>query len=116
MSSQRFAVSVEDIIQSICKTSVHYPVNTAQSDAVFYGHYACSYRRDTKQGEIGYYKIMRGENSLYMLASKWEVDAFVIGQNQFVPIVESKENEEKILTAQRYLQNEVKLCQSGDCF
>jgi hypothetical protein len=115
MTAQRFAVSVQDIVESICKSSIHYPVNTGQSDKVFYGHYACTQRRDTKKGELGYYKIMRGENSLYMIAIKWEVDTFIIGRNQFVPALESGDNEQKLLTAKRYLQNDVKLCQLGDC-
>tara|TARA_R110001583_G_scaffold11285_2_gene51331 strand:- start:1136 stop:1816 length:681 start_codon:yes stop_codon:yes gene_type:complete len=116
MSAQRFAISVKDIVESICKSSIHYPVDSAESDNVFYGHYACSYRRDTKKGEIGYYKIMRGENNLYMLAIKWEVESFDIGKNQFVPLMESDDNIKKISMAQKYLQNDVKLCQSGNCF
>ncbi|WP_413699178.1 DUF4124 domain-containing protein [Psychromonas sp. KJ10-10] len=116
MTAQRFAISVQDIIQSICVNSVHFPVNAEENDAIFYGHYACTLRRDTKQGEMGYYKIMRGENSLYMLAIKWQVASFSIGKNQFIPILETDENENKVLTAREYLHNDVKLCRAGECF
>lgn len=116
MTAQRFAISVQDIVQSVCVNSVHFPVNSDSHESVFYGHYACSLRRDTKQGEIGYYKIMRGENSLYMLAVKWQVASFSIGKNSFIALLETQENENKIVTAQEYLHNDVKLCRAGECF
>lgn len=117
MSVQRFAISVEDIIESICASASIYPAKTSQatSDKVFYGQYACSFRRDTKQGELGYYKITRGENSIYMIAIKWGVESFTIEQDKPISIIDNKHNKQKINTAKRYLEDKVKLCVAGNC-
>lgn len=117
MSVQRFAISVEDIIESICVKAIIYPVKSSiqLSDKVFYGHYACSFRRDTKLGEIGHYKIMRGKNSIYMIAIKWGVEPFIIESGQALIVIETEENKRKRAQAESYLNNDVKLCQAGNC-
>lgn len=117
MSVDRFAISVEDIIESICASAIIYQpeINKNLPETIFYGQYACSYRRDTKQGELGYYKIMRGENSIYMIAIKWQVERFKIEENKPLLILEDKQQKKKIRIAKKYLQNEVKLCRAGSC-
>jgi len=117
MSVERFAISVEDIIESICASAIIYQPKTAKklSDKVFYGQYACSFRRDTKQGELGYYKIIRGENSIYMLAIKWGVEPFTIEVDKPLMIFDNHPLKKKISTAQKYLHNKVKLCTAGTC-
>lgn len=117
MSVQRFAVSVEDIIESICENTIIYSDNPSEqlSDNVFYGYYACPLRRDTKQGELGFYKIMRGENSIYMIAIKWNVDSFSKSNKQPLEIIDKKENKRKISIAKKYLRDDVKLCKAGYC-
>ncbi|MCP5079831.1 MAG: hypothetical protein GY951_17490 [Psychromonas sp.] len=117
MSVQRFAISVEDIIESICASAIIYQPKSVKplSDKVFYGQYACSFKRDTKQGELGYYKILRGENSIYMLAIKWSVEPFTIELDKPLTIIEDKQQKAKIFTAKKYLQNKVKLCTAGTC-
>jgi hypothetical protein len=117
MSVQRFAVSVEDIIESICKNAIIYQPSSPSwlPEKVFYGQYACSYRRDTKQGELGYYKIMRGENSIYMMAIIWGVTPFTITEGEPLAILEDKLQKQKISVAKKYLQEDVKLCKAGIC-
>jgi hypothetical protein len=118
LSIQRFAISVEDVIESICENTTFYSRNSPKqfSDKVFYGHYACSFRRDTRQGKLGFYKIMRGENSIYMVAIKWLVDPFSKNNKQPIEVIETKENKRKIIIAKKYLRDDVKLCRSGNCF
>ncbi|PKF60601.1 hypothetical protein CW745_13805 [Psychromonas sp. psych-6C06] len=118
MSVQRFAISVEDIIESICANALIYQPKLAKKlpDTVFYGQYACSYKRDTKRGELGYYKIMRGENSIYMIAIKWSVDSFEIEEGKVPDVIQETQQKDKINIAQRYLKNKVKLCRAGRCF
>lgn len=117
MSVRRFAISVEDIIESICVTAVVFqPQLTQPTERVFYGKYACSLRRDTQQGQLGYYKIMRGENSIYMLAIKWAVEPFDIEPGKPIAIIENNHQKKKMMIAEKYLQNEVKLCRAKSCF
>jgi len=121
MSAQRFAISVADIIESICVNSViESPKIGVPSDKLFYGQYACSLRRDTQQGELGVYKIIRGENSIYMVAIKWGVDAFEFEVDKPITLFEGLQisdiESKKIAQAKRYLQNAVKLCRSEHCF
>jgi len=116
MTVQRFAISVEDIIDSICvSTRLYQPKVQQVTSNVLYGQYACSLRRDTQQGEFGYYKIMRGENSMYMVAVKWAVAPFNIEQGKPLAAMKREPYQSNMLLAQRYLQNEVRLCHAQHC-
>nr|WP_245542673.1 DUF4124 domain-containing protein [Psychromonas ossibalaenae] len=117
MTVHRFSVSVEDIIESICENAViHRPdINDQASELVYYGQYACSLRRDTQQGELGYYKIMRGSSSIYMLAVKWSVKPFVIEAGKELPILKDKEIRKRVTRAEKYLRYDVKLCRGDSC-
>ncbi len=117
MTVHRFSVSVEDIIESICENAViHRPdINDQVSDHIYYGQYACSLRRDTQQGELGYYKIMRGSTSIYMLAVKWSVKPFVIEEGKEPPIFKDKEIRKRVTRAEKYLRYDVKLCTGESC-
>jgi len=112
MSAQRFAISVADIIDSICVNTVidRLPIETG-IETLFYGQYVCSLRRDTQQGEMGVYKIIRGKNSIYMIAIKWEIEPVEVKGYTLNPMQQAKISE-----AKQYLKNAVKLCQTADCF
>jgi len=121
MNAQRFATSVADIIESICVNTVIEEINIgSSSDNLFYGQYACSLRRDTQRGEFGIYKIIRGENSIYMVAIKWSVDSFEIEDSKSIALFDGQlsgdSQREKIAEAKRYLKNAVKLCRTERCF
>lgn len=116
MSVKRFAASVKDIIESSCVDTVfsEYKIDDNYSTKVFYGEYACSSRRDTQRGEVGRFKIMRGESSLYMVTVKWYLDPFDIQQIKLI----ANTNEvqlKKMNVAQQYLLTQVKLCWAGNC-
>lgn len=117
MTVERFAISVEDIIESICASAIISQPKMSKSSpsTVFYGKYACSFRRDTKQGELGYYKIMRGENSIYMIAIKWAVAPFKIDSESSPELIFNAVKAKEINAAEQYLQNKVKLCRAGKC-
>jgi len=117
MSAQRFAISVEDIIESICTNAVIYQPELPDklSRNVFYGQYICSFRRDKKQGELGYFKIMRGENSIYMVTVKWNVEPFSIEEGKPLAITETALHKQKIISARSYLMGKVKLCRKNAC-
>ena len=102
MSVQRFAISVEDIIESICTNAIIYQpeLPSKLSKNVFYGQYICSFRRDTKRGELGYFKIIRGENSIYMVTVKWAVEPFNIEENEPLAITEVPLHKQNIIAAQ----------------
>jgi len=116
MTVSRFSASVEDILESLCSNTLflHTKIAEKNIDDVFYGQYACSYRRDTQQGELGHYKIIRGENSIYMVTIKWDIEAFDIKQEASFKRIKSQQ-QVKFNNAQHYLQNEVKLCKDGGC-
>lgn len=118
MSVQRFALSVEDIIESICARAIIYPqkITSVLPDNVYYGQYACSYRRDTKQGEVGFYKIIRGENSIYMVAVTWGLDTFNLDNGDPLAMSSSAQMTKQISLAKSYLKDKVKLCHAGNCF
>ena len=116
MSAQQFALSVEDIIESICENAMIYKSNNlSATDNVFYGHYACSYKRNTKQGELGYYKIIRGAKSIYMTTIKWGVTPFNITEGKPLDIIKDKTQTQKINIAKKYLRKDVKLCKGETC-
>lgn len=117
MSLQRFASSTEDIINSICTDARFYPssIRNNKPADILYAQYACSMRRDTQKGELGYYKIMRGESSIYMVSVKWTVEPFIIEKDNKIKITDDNSYTSKINSAQKYLQHEVKLCNVGSC-
>lgn len=117
MTVERFAISVEDIIESICANAVITQPKMAYEvpENIFYGKYACSLRRDTKKGELGYYKIIRGESSIYMIAIKWAVEAFEIESGASSIPLFNKISKKERNTAEQYLQKKVKLCHEGKC-
>ena len=117
VSVEHFAVSVSDIIESICEQAIINPLGLSQqvNDKVFYGKYSCAQRRDTEKGELGLYKIMRGEKSVYMLMIKWSVPVFTV-VNDKTDILENREMQKRLRQAERYLKNEIKLCKGERCF
>jgi len=117
ISVEHFAASVSDIIESICEQAVINPFDPNQqiNEKVFYGRYSCTLRRDTKKGELGSYKIMRGEKSVYMLMIKWSVPIFTIVNDQ-IALLQNKEMQIRLQQAENYLKNEIKLCKGERCF
>lgn len=116
LNSHRFAVSIADIIQTVCADShLSQPtlINLDKRDDAFYGQYMCSLRRDTQQGEFGSYKIMRAEKGIYLVALKWPVAPFYIDAKQ--PILMSPANLQKLADSVHYLQHQVKLCRGKIC-
>lgn len=83
-------------------------------ERVFYGQYSCALRRDTKKGQLGLYKIMRGEKSVYMLMIKWNIPVFDINNSAFV--LQQSEIKKRQQQAEEYLKNEIKVCNSETCF
>lgn len=116
MTVQRFVASVEDIIESNCVNTVFIKPKITKdgSGKVFYGDYACSSRRDTQQGEIGTFKVTRGENSIYMMTIKWPLPPFEIQQDKKIPIMDDTQ-QERVNFAKQYLLKQVKLCTAGNC-
>ena len=112
----RFSKSVDDILQSLCSKTlfIHSKIDEKNINQVLYGQYACSFRRDTQQGELGHYKIMRGENSIYMMTVKWDIEPFDIEQKESFELIKSQQ-QTKFKTAQDYLQKDVRLCRDGKC-
>ena len=112
----RFSKSVDDILESLCNNTlfIHSKIEEKNIDKVFYGQYACSYRRDTQQGELGHYKIMRGENSIYMMTVKWDIEPFDIENKSSFELIKSQQ-QAKFKNAQDYLQKDVRLCRDGKC-
>ncbi len=116
MTVQRFAISVEDIIESICaNANISTPRINNSSESVFYGQYACSVRRDTKKGELGIYKIVRGQTSIYMMMIKWSVEPFTIKDNLSIEQYAPADFSKRLKMAKRYLKEQVKLCDEGSC-
>ncbi|WP_372880425.1 DUF4124 domain-containing protein [Psychromonas sp.] len=117
-SVQDMAVSVKDTIESLCKESrldsadIHNP----SPNNVFYGQYSCSARRDTQNGELGVYKIMRGENSIYVVSVKWELTPFTLYPGKKPQVLENKELKNRLQTAKNYLMEDVRLCRNILCY
>ena len=117
-SIEDMAVSVKDTIKSLCKDTqlssagIHNP----SPNKVFYGQYSCSVRRDTQQGELGVYKIMRGENSVYVASVKWELTPFTIYPGKSPQIMENKEFKNRVEAAKEYLMEDVRLCRDILCY
>lgn len=117
MTTQQFAFAIADIIESICIDSyIYQPTAAPHPSNIFYGQYSCSLRRDTLRGELGSYKIMRANNSIYMVMVKWNVSSFTNAHDKSISIIEDIEQKQKITAVQQYLQNEVKLCRGNKCF
>jgi len=116
MTVQRFVTSVKDIIESSCVNTLFIKPKIAKihSAEVFYGEYACSSRRDTQEGEIGTFKVMRGENSIYMMTIKWPVTVFDIEEGKNLSIMDEAQ-QKRVNIAQQYLLKQVKLCTAGNC-
>lgn len=115
---QDMAVSIKDTIESLCKNTQLQNVNIENHNPgkVFYGQYSCSARRDTQHGELGVYKIMRGENSVYVAAVKWDVAPFTIYPGQNPQPLENKRLTNRLQTAKKYLQQDVRLCKGNICY
>ncbi|GLS91635.1 hypothetical protein GCM10007916_27040 [Psychromonas marina] len=116
MNLKRFVTSVEDIVDSVCVDSIFLPLErkSKTADTVYYGQYSCSKRRDTKRGELGYFKIIRGESSIYMVSVKWAVEAFDTNKHNLL-LKRDKVQQKRISAAKNYLQQNVKLCTAGNC-
>ena len=118
MTIHHFALSIAGIIDSICEKVLFSDseVNKQTLNSVYYGQYICSLRRDSKKGELGLYKIIRGEKSVYMLIMKWSVAPFIMEPGKEPAILKNREMKNSLNRAKKYLQQDVKLCKGTMCY
>ncbi|MGB5445364.1 MAG: hypothetical protein WBM99_07630 [Psychromonas sp.] len=117
-SVEDMAISVKDTIQSLCENIQLGSANihTSNPNKVFYGQYSCSARRDTGNGELGVYKIMRGENSVYVVTVKWGLAPFTIYPGRDPQLFENTELKNRFQAAKKYLMEDVRLCREILCY